>query len=419
MNKVICDICGTAYPETASQCPICGHARSADQKIITDSADPEPAAGRTHVRGGRFSAANVKKRNKAALEAAQFPAQEAPRQTGGDDAPHSNKGLIAAVVILLLVVLAVSAYIVVEYVLPMGFSGTPSEPSQTTGPAETDPVSAEIPCTDLQMPSAPVTLEALGRAWLLDVQKIPADSTDTVIYVSADPLVAQVDANGRITAVNSGDTIITVTCGAVQKQVRVSCTFVPETTAPLTPQVTEPSETTEPPLTEYVKLELNREDITLAHKGESFRFSAGKLSNAQIAWSSENPEIVSIKNGVVVAEGGGVTTIHAEYDGQKASCIIRCSFDDPDRPTEAETEPVPAQGAVTISHEDVTLSVDESFELTLSDKDGNLAVVDWTSDDESICTVSGNTVTGTGSGVAYVTCTYNDTQYKCIVRVHG
>ena len=27
MNKVICDVCGTAYPETASVCPICNSAR--------------------------------------------------------------------------------------------------------------------------------------------------------------------------------------------------------------------------------------------------------------------------------------------------------------------------------------------------------------------------------------------------------
>ena len=27
MSKVICDICGTAYAETASNCPICGSSR--------------------------------------------------------------------------------------------------------------------------------------------------------------------------------------------------------------------------------------------------------------------------------------------------------------------------------------------------------------------------------------------------------
>ena len=424
MNKVICDICGTAYPETASQCPICGHARTADQKIITDSTDTEITAGRTHVRGGRFSKANVRKRNRAELLDERpveppvnvDPTQPRPEQ--GHEDPPSGKGLIAAVIILLLAVVAVSAYIVVQFVVPMFTQHTePTQPVQTTQATE-----ASVPCTGLQMPDAPVVLEASGRAWLLEVQPQPADTTDAVTYVSSDPLVAQVDANGRITAVNNGQAVITVTCGAVQKQVQVTCSFPEETTEAPIPQVTDPSETTEPPLSERVELTLNREDITLGYKGENFRFSAGKLSNAQIAWSSENPKVASIKNGVVTAEGSGVTTIFAEYDGQKVSCIIRCSFDDPDQPTEEETteatEPAPAQGKVSISHEDVTLHIDETFELTLSDKDGNLADVQWVSDDESVCTVSGNTVTGVGSGIAYVECTYNGESFRCIVRIH-
>ena len=27
MNKIICDICGTSYPDTADSCPICGFNR--------------------------------------------------------------------------------------------------------------------------------------------------------------------------------------------------------------------------------------------------------------------------------------------------------------------------------------------------------------------------------------------------------
>ena len=27
MSKIICDVCGTSYPETAAACPICGCAR--------------------------------------------------------------------------------------------------------------------------------------------------------------------------------------------------------------------------------------------------------------------------------------------------------------------------------------------------------------------------------------------------------
>ena len=65
MSKVICDICGTSYPETATQCPICGCVRPAESTAVSDS-DREHQ-GYTYVKGGRFSKANVKKRNQAAI----------------------------------------------------------------------------------------------------------------------------------------------------------------------------------------------------------------------------------------------------------------------------------------------------------------------------------------------------------------
>ena len=66
MNKVICDICGTTYPETAEQCPICGFARDMGA-VFAETAPaeemPAQAPARQQVKGGRFSASNVRKRN--------------------------------------------------------------------------------------------------------------------------------------------------------------------------------------------------------------------------------------------------------------------------------------------------------------------------------------------------------------------
>ena len=65
MSKIICDICGTSYPETASQCPICGCVRPGDFQRVSDESKNEGnnASGYTYVKGGRFSKTNVKKRN--------------------------------------------------------------------------------------------------------------------------------------------------------------------------------------------------------------------------------------------------------------------------------------------------------------------------------------------------------------------
>ena len=39
MNKVICDICGTSYPENAEQCPICGYAPGFEVEPLADDED--------------------------------------------------------------------------------------------------------------------------------------------------------------------------------------------------------------------------------------------------------------------------------------------------------------------------------------------------------------------------------------------
>ena len=54
MDKVICDICGTAYPETEEKCPLCGCTKEfamdlvgtgvAESKVVQTNKAAEPAA---------------------------------------------------------------------------------------------------------------------------------------------------------------------------------------------------------------------------------------------------------------------------------------------------------------------------------------------------------------------------------------
>ena len=53
MSKVICDICGTSFPESATQCPICGCVRPAE--VVSVPETEEEKTGYTYVKGGRFS----------------------------------------------------------------------------------------------------------------------------------------------------------------------------------------------------------------------------------------------------------------------------------------------------------------------------------------------------------------------------
>ena len=60
MSKIICDVCGTSYPESANQCPICGCVRSGDAVTVrgdTNNTEVNTTGNYTHVKGGRFSKA--------------------------------------------------------------------------------------------------------------------------------------------------------------------------------------------------------------------------------------------------------------------------------------------------------------------------------------------------------------------------
>ena len=75
MNKIVCDLCGASYPETAPQCPICGTAKSGAAKSTSGS-----ETGYAYVKGGRFSHANVRKRNAGNKELPRVVAPVKPQK---------------------------------------------------------------------------------------------------------------------------------------------------------------------------------------------------------------------------------------------------------------------------------------------------------------------------------------------------
>ena len=103
MSKVICDVCGTTYAETAAQCPICGCARNTTDQTVADSVQTGEENGTyTYVKGGRFSKGNVRKRNKN-VEPRRSAAQKAAKsEEPGEGGGGGNKVLVAIVIILLL-----------------------------------------------------------------------------------------------------------------------------------------------------------------------------------------------------------------------------------------------------------------------------------------------------------------------------
>lgn len=428
MSKIICEVCGTTYPETASQCPICGCVRPADTNTVFSEADIDGKSGTgtyTYVKGGRFSKANVRKRTQTVPERKPSTAEkrsQKPASGNQDQEKKSDKGLVAVIVVLILLIIGVAIYLAKTYLLPEGLGPLTNPDGTTQGTEDTSQTPPpEIRCTDLQLSHSSYVMTAAGEGLLLSVKAEPADTTDTVTFETSDPNVVTVSASGNITAVAPGEATVTITCGDVVRYCYVTCEF--ETEPPATQTPPDPTEeSTEPTVTE-ADLKLNRSDFTMSTQGETWMLYEGNIPADEVTWTSDDESIATIQNGKVVAVGGpGYTTVHGEYKGVKVSCIVRCSFTATSPGITGNggvSEDGPSAGAFKINTNDVTIKVGESFLLQLRDSSGSLVSVNWIVENDATCSVAGNNVTGKAPGTTTVYVIHQGQRYTCIVRVHS
>ena len=450
MNKVICDICGTTYPETASQCPICGCAKPGNASVVSiDALNDEGISGGsyTYVKGGRFSNSNVRKRNKSdnvnkknTNVAYKKRSEKAPK-------PKSDRGLWITLILLLLAIGAVLAYMYFTFFAPAGKDDSKTPPASiNTSASATDQSTAttestsqteetnvsqpiEIKCTELTLSTQKIELDAVGNAWLLNVTATPADTTDMVSFSSSDEAVASVTEQGRVTAVGPGNAVITVVCGDITAQCNVVCDFVVASTEstqetepnddPVVNPSTDPSEDPSDSTQSNDDWGMNRTDISFRKAGEKWDLYKGTVSKNKISWYSQDESVATVKNGVVTAVGAGTTKVYAEYNGQKVSCVIRCKFStDSNDSSKPETDQSTSSNETyTINKTDVTIGKGETFSLTLTNSSGTVVSAGWVASESGICTISGNSITGAGAGRTTVSVTIGGKTYSCIVRV--
>ena len=348
MSKVICDVCGTTYPETATQCPICGCAKNSVSQTAAGTGRETGESAYSYVKGGRFSEKNVKKRNAGSRTperrtpaasapngdasrtggtyAAERRAEQSPRRRTNKEEEKSNIGLIVIIIILLIAIIAVVINLAVRW---LGGNDTPdtSKPGTTQGPTDpsdtgkpstpSNPVT--VPCEDLVV--APNIEVQVGGSWPLNIKLTPENTTDTPTFTSSDPTVATVNEQGVVTGVKDGTATITITCGSVIK----TCT-VKSGTGSVDPKPTE-----NPFVFEFNTRykDGDKWDVTLVKAGEKWTaYKANQLTIAPelITWTSDNPAVCTVSNGIVVAVGNGKTEIHAQYNGQTYTCVVRCVF---------------------------------------------------------------------------------------------
>jgi len=341
MSKIICEICGTTYADTEKECPVCGFEKPETAEFAPEEPATEAVVSHNTAKGGRFSANNVSRRPEAVSALPKKTAKKSKKKKKAD------RGLTIAVICLLLAIAATIGFIYFRYFAPASdpvetdppvqTSGDP-QPTDTQAPTQTqDPtqtqgttVPEDLSCTGLTVYEETVSLNQAGSQWLLNVVPVPANTTDVITYTSANEAVATVSADGKITAVGNGETTITITCGAITAQCKVSCNLAPVETQPqdTKPAETKPAETkpaeTQPQ--EPVDFKLRKSDITFDAKGQSYQLYNGDIDMSKIVWTVGNSKVATVKDGVVKAVGPGITNVYAEYNGVKVSCIIRCDF---------------------------------------------------------------------------------------------
>ena len=161
----------------------------------------------------------------------------------------------------------------------------------------------------------------------------------------------------------------------------------------------------------------------------------------QILWTSDDPSVATVENGVVTAVAEGSTTVHAEYNGVTSSCDIICDFEDASEPDEngeqggssGNSDENISSGDGTyqlyshfgnkieyntnVEAYDVTIAIGETIGLLLKDASGNKIDLEWIVTEGDCCTVKGDYVT-VHSAVSncMLQAEHDGVTYYCFVR---
>lgn len=216
-----------------------------------------------------------------------------------------------------------------------------------------------------------------GQSEKLVVSYDPADTTDKkdVVWTSSDTSVVSVAADGTVNALKEGTAEITAKVGDKTAVCKVTVKEIHLNEISLSKAET----TIAKGETETLKVIYNPEDTT---------------DDKTVIWSSSNPEIASVKDGVVTAIKAGTTEITAKVGDKTAVCKV--------------TVNIPLE-SITISPSEMRLESGEtkSFKVTYNPEDTtDDKTIRWNVEDNTIASVDENgNVTGLKGGVTTVSAT--------------
>ena len=351
MSKIICDICGTTYPDTSECCPICGFSNDSSVELPVSDYSEEVSLEEMDF---NTSTAPASARKKEIFDFDEVNMEDDPDEDYVDqdydeeeeeDEPRHNTFAVILLTTLIVVLLGVAAFIYLRYFLPNMGKDESVPTTEVIQEMETTAETAEptVPCQQMGMLSAAIAeLNAEGQQFLLHVKAFPENTTDQIIYTSENESIATVTEDGKITAVSEGETKIIISCGKVVMDCPVIVKYVEETVPPTTEE-TVPEETAAEttPAAETTGAEeqapqsgTNLKNVTLKLKQKDIKLGVYyyhelvldcDLKPEEVTWSSEHPHIATVdEKGNVTAVKEGTTSITAKYGDQEVQCIVRC-----------------------------------------------------------------------------------------------
>lgn len=308
MSKVICDVCGTSYPDTATQCPICGFVcASAKQGSSGEASDKTDVGGYTHVKGGRFSKNNVRKRNGGATPVRRSGKQS--NKNGSNRSDSGNKGLIIAAAVLALAIVAVVIFITLRYFVIPENESKQSVPTGKVNTNNSQNVSTEVACSRIYPSKDNVKLNKEKLSETIDITVEPKDCTNQQIKIKsidkADIVSAEIEGKSvKLTAIGHGTAVVTINCGEVECIISVTC------------EIDE-------------ILTLTEENVLLTFAGQKISIYPDNIKRDEISWRIDAEKVAKVSNGVVEALGEGKAVVTATYKGQTVTCNIEVKFEEP------------------------------------------------------------------------------------------
>jgi uncharacterized protein YjdB len=275
-----------------------------------------------------------------------------------------------------------------------------------------------------QISGPPLSVVVTGPDTLQIGQKVPLkaiatysdgtqqDVTGIATWSSNNPGVCTVDAKGIVTGVAQGVCVITATVHDVSGTHTIT---VGQPNNPNTPDGPVNPDNPAVGLVVQGATSVKVGASTPWHAVAVFKDGSQQDVTSASVWTSDQPGVASVANGLVTGVSQGTTPIHATYQGLQATGAIQVTAGD---------QPTPTVTSLTVSG-NTNISVGQNSQLTATAhfSDGSsqnvTSAAAWSSATPSVATVLGGLVHGVAQGAAPITASYGGQNATVTVNVSG